>query len=287
MALKKSTIEYARFEPRDPRLGRHIVHDAMSLRYPFRATKKPRQLASVKHNINLGIMDQGQLGSCTGHAGTNMLAADKFWVQGKPLLGSVDVAHEYAVGLYSDATKQDPWPGQYTPDDTGSDGLSIAKVLLSRGLISGYQHAFTLEDALGALAQQPIMLGTSWLEGMFTPSSDGQLVVSGATAGGHEYILDELDVENQRAWMRNQWGANWGKSGRAWMTWVDIGKLLKDSGDVTILVPASQPVPQPEPPPPAVNVNQRLATSLKRFVPTPSCPAYLRNDAKAWLKTMS
>lgn len=285
--MEKSAIEYGRYEPRDPRLGRHILHDAKSLRYPFRATRKPRQLASVKHRINIGIMDQEQLGSCTGHAGMNMLAADRFWTQGKPLASTVELAHQYAVGLYSDATKLDPWSGQWPNEDTGSDGLSIAKVLKARGLISGYQHAFTLEDALGALAQQPVMIGTVWLDGMFSPSSDGQLVVKGSPMGGHEYILDELDVERQIAWMRNQWSENWGKKGRAWLTWADLGKLLADDGDVTILVPVTQPAPQPEPAPAEPDKSQRLATSLKRFIPTHSCPGYVRNDAQAWLKTLT
>jgi hypothetical protein len=71
----------------------------------------------------------------------------------------------YAEHLYSDATKIDPWTGEWLPDDTGSDGLSIAKVLLTRGLISGYQHATTLEAALTALAQRPVMIGSSWLRG--------------------------------------------------------------------------------------------------------------------------
>src|SRR4051794_12626253 len=126
------TLDIKRFSPTDRRLGRHVVHDSRSRRFAAPA-RNPRRLSSVRHNVNVPILDQGQIGSCTGHAGTNALASAAFWTAGQSAIGTSD-PHLYAVELYSDATKVDPWPGQYTPDDTGSDGLSIAKVLLARGL---------------------------------------------------------------------------------------------------------------------------------------------------------
>src|SRR3954465_3152510 len=161
------TLKIRRFENvKDRRLGRHVVHDSRSLRYLVRAAD-PKTLKSIKHFVNIPILDQGDLGSCTGHAGTNALASDAFWSAGATVLKQDAAAdHQYAVGLYSDATKLDPWPGQYEPDDTGSDGLSIAKALLTRGLISGYQHATSLEATLTALADRVVMIGSSWLEGM-------------------------------------------------------------------------------------------------------------------------
>jgi hypothetical protein len=45
--------------------------------------------------------------------------------------------------------------------------------------------------------------------------------------------------------MRNSWGRAWGSRGRAWMTWDDLGQLLADDGDCTILVPRTEPAPQP------------------------------------------
>lgn len=285
------TLAIKRFAPADPRLGRHVVHDSRSLLYRAPA-RDPKKLVSVRHNINIPIMDQGDVGSCTGHAGTNALASDALWAAGQPAIEAhAGGPHAFAVGLYAQATQVDPWPGQYTPDDTGSDGLSVAKALQARGLISGYQHATSLEAALTALADRPVIVGTSWLNGMYDPDSTGKLSVTGTSAGGHEYALDELDVERQRVWIRNSWSDTWGVQGRAWMTWDDLAKLLADDGDCTILVPMSQAAPQPTPvptPAPAAGRSPEdtaLAAALTKFLKNSSAgPSYLRTAGGAWLK---
>jgi hypothetical protein len=239
--------------PTDPRLGRNIRHDPRSWAYAFGAVADVRTLTSVRHQSQIPTLDQGKLGSCTGNAATKCLSYQPFWsesdVQG--VIGSDALADEqYAVGVYSDATKIDSYPGEYPPSDTGSDGLSVATVLKNRGLISGYQHAFSLEALLTALAQQPVIVGTEWHQDMFDPAPDGRQRITGAVAGGHEYCLDELDVENQRVWMQNSWGDSWGVSGRAYFSWDDMRTLLGASGDCTIFAPTSTPAPVPTPPDP-------------------------------------
>jgi hypothetical protein len=297
------TILVKRFDPQDPRLGRHVVHDSRSLRYRAPAGDLGA-LASVRHKIEIPIMDQGNVGSCTGHAGTAAIAYEAFWDYSADAIGPGD-PHVYAEHLYSDATKVDPWPGAWLPDDTGSDGLSIAKVLQARGLISGYQHATSLEAALTALAQRPVMIGSNWLEGMYTTGPDGQMTVSGQIVGGHEYVLDELDVERQRVWMRNSWGMGYGISGRGWMGWEDLRGLLAADGDCTVLVPRAEPAPQPQPipaptpaPAPAPTPSPTptpapddpaapLRVALAKFLRTSACPKYVKKAAQAWLGTAS
>jgi len=70
------------------------------------------------------------------------------------------------------------------------------------------------------------------------------------------------------------------------MTWEDLGKLLADQGDCTVLVPLTQPPPQPtpEPPAPKPGTTRELAAALTKFVPTKGCPKYLRDRAQPWLK---
>lgn len=285
------TLKLRKIPTGDARLGRHVHHDSRSLAYRAPA-RDPATLRSIRHAINIPIMDQGDLGSCTGHAGTAALAGDAFWSASKDAIGPGD-PHAYAVHLYADATVIDPWPGSYTPDDTGSDGLSIAKVLQSRGLISGYTHATSLEATLTALAERPVIVGTSWLNGMYDPDSAGKLTVSGAVAGGHEYALDELDVEHQRVWMRNSWSDTWGQGGRAWLAWDDLAKLLADDGDCTVLIPKTEPAPQPAPVPAPVPApapgrskeDMALAAALTKFLKTSGAgPSYLRTAGAAWVK---
>jgi hypothetical protein len=244
--LESHTLFVERYKPSDPRLGRHVLHDSRSLQYQV----EPRDAAtlkSVRHMRRIPILDQGQLGSCTGNAAVGVLGTDPF-VTTVPSVGALTEA--FAVKVYSDATKLDPYGGTYPPTDTGSDGLSVAKVLKNLGLISGYQHATSLAAVLTALQDKPVIVGTKWLSSMFTPASDGRINISGSNEGGHEYEIDEIDVENRRLWMDQSWGQSFGLQGRAYFTWDDFGQLLADRGDCTVFTPNTQPAPTPTPPTP-------------------------------------
>lgn len=82
---------------------------------------------------------------------------------------------------------------------------------------------------------------------MFTPDATGQVHPGGAAAGGHEYVLDELDVERHRVWMTNSRGNGWGLQGRAWFTFTVLQTLLDKDGDCTIVAPVGEPAPEPVP----------------------------------------
>lgn len=251
MEMMTLTISHSlyveKFEPTDPRLGRNVVHDSRSLNFQVEAADATT-LKSVRWPSRIPVLDQGSIGSCTGNAAVHALATDPF-VQTDPVK-ALQLDETYAVSVYSEATTLDPYPGSYLPTDTGSDGLSVAKVLQKRGLISGYQHATSLAGALTALSLRACIAGTAWKTAMFKPDSDGRLRITGSVEGGHEYKLDELDVENRRVWILNSWGLDWGIAGRAWMTWDDFGSLLSQRGDCTLFVPVSQPAPTPTPPSP-------------------------------------
>lgn len=242
------TVYRERIPSTDPRLKRHVNHDERSRAYAF--DTGGLAIVSAKHARRIPVLDQGNLGSCTGNAGIGCLGTDPYYdtMAGR---NAYVLDEAGAVQLYSDATAADDYPGQYPPDDTGSDGLTIAKVLTAHGEISGYQHTFSLDDALKALGVTPVICGTTWLENMFNPGPDGQLTVSGAVAGGHEYVVDEIDADAKRVWITNSWGTGWGVDGRAWMSFDDWGRLLADNGDVTIFTPLSQPAPTPTPVPDA------------------------------------
>jgi hypothetical protein len=274
--------------PTDPRLGRNVRHDPRSWAFAFGAAD-PATLTSVRHHSNIPTLNQGKLGSCTGNAATKCLSYSPFWDESevKTVLGSDATADEqYAVGVYSDATKIDSYPGEYPPTDTGSDGLSVAKVLQTRGLISGYQHAFSLEALLTALAQQPVIVGTEWRQDMFDPAPDGRQRISGAVAGGHEYCLDELDVENQRVWMQNSWGDSWGLEGRAYFTWDDMRTLLATSGDCTIFATVAAPPPTPPAPDPEADFVAAARTWLS-FPHTSKVNVAFVGDLRKYLDTLS
>lgn len=216
--------------PEDPipgkPLGRNRNHDPRSRAYAIQAAPLS-ELRSVRHRRRVRPYDQGELGACTGMSAAGALSTGP-WL------------HKYhettARRLYSDATRLDPWEGAWPPDDTGSSGLAVAQACKNRGLIGRYEHAFSLEAALTALTAGPVITGIGWRSGCDTPRPDGQVLWVGATRGGHEICLDEIDVEQRRVWLTNSWSASWGLSGRAWLSWDHYGQALDDNGDATTLL---------------------------------------------------
>src|SRR3954471_15061773 len=103
-------------EQPDRRLGRHVNHDPRSRAYAYLATG--RTLQPVRHTRHAAVLDQGNLGSCTGNAMTGALASDPLYA-GLPSGTTLD--ENLAVHLYSVATSMDDFNGTYPPEDTGSD----------------------------------------------------------------------------------------------------------------------------------------------------------------------
>jgi hypothetical protein len=139
-----------------------------------------------------------------------------------------------AVSIYEAATLIDGAPGSYPPDDTGSDGLSVCKVAKSRGLISSYQHAFSLAQALAALQTGPVITGVDWYEGFDNPDANGLVSIGGSIRGGHEFEVLGYDPTTDLVTAVNSWGRSWGVAGRFHFTSATWGQLLDAQGDVTV-----------------------------------------------------
>lgn len=240
-------------------LGRHVEHDERSRDYAFAVPEKLRgqPLQSVRHQRTIPILDQGNTRSCTGNAAEGVAGTMPVFqaipaqLAAKPDPADAAGDEARALALYSIATQLDGIPGNYRPDDTGSTGLAVAKAMVQAGLIAGYQHTFSFQDALSALQVVPLMFGINWYDSFDQPSANGQIAITAGAQvrGGHEIEADELDVSNQRVWFDQSWSTLFGLDGRVWISWSDLERLLAEQGDVIVPVPLSQPKPQPAPGP--------------------------------------
>lgn len=258
------------------RLGRKVNHDERSRAYAFTA-KVP--INTVLHTRVSPVLDQGNVGSCTGNALVGVLGTSPF---AATMGGGRLLDEAMAVMIYSAATLIDDADGSYPPNDTGSDGLSVAKVAKSNGLIAGYQHAFTLYDALVALQTYPVITGVNWYEGFDSPASDGTVHVTGQVRGGHEFEVIGVHAPSRTVVAMNSWGTDYGVGGAFRFSWADWERLLGEQGDVTVLLPLS--VPAPNPTPPADATDATLAAVLHTWLDsTPWFYKRIQSAAGAWL----
>lgn len=219
------------------RLGRHVAHDSRSWQYP--APMAPA-IVAVHHPIDI-LLDQGQLGSCTGNALTYMLMSDAF--EGRTLFTTTgrQLNEDDAVKFYSRATHVDHYKGIYPPDDTGSSGLAVIKAAKEAKFVDGYAHCFSLEHALRTIVLQPTISGFNWYSGMDNPDKQGVVHPTGEIRGGHEFVQCGLiinDVKNILTSMnnfvvnKNSWG-DWGIDHGYFLIPVpEFGKLMHENGDV-------------------------------------------------------
>jgi len=259
--------------------GRNVRHDPRSWAYRVGRGATPKSVEWPRH---IEVLDQGQVGSCTGEAKVGQLGTGPFW---DALTDSQrrQLGQPLAVHIYSEGTKLDDAPDWYNPEtgvtDTGCDGLSVSKVSVTEGYESGFQHAMSLDEAHAAIQDRPFILGTLFYESMETPDRNGLVTIGGQVLGGHEYECFKYDEAADVWWFYNSWSDGWGKDGTFGYTSAVLRRLLAMQGDITVGVPLDRPAPVPVPSPPqpepapapadTVPVPSRLAAEFDIWAKSP------------------
>jgi hypothetical protein len=139
-----------------------------------------------------------------------------------------------AHALYTSATENDPFPGTWPPDDTGTSGLASAIAAQKLGLGGEYRHIFTGADGVIEMIMIGfgVSVGTWWTSNMMTPNSRGFISPTGFVVGGHQYLAHGYDVEKD-AVLISCW---WGPIRDMWIKRTDLNDLIMDDGDAHIQV---------------------------------------------------
>lgn len=229
--MSETVVDYQTFA-RTPRpLGRHVEHDPRSRAFSF----VPRADTAIRTKVwrRYGnVLDQGQVGACTGFAAAHALNHLPNYVKGEGTLKNAD-----GLSIYTRATQLDEFAGEMPEQDTGSSGNAACKALLERGLITEYRWAFGFDHLLQSLMHSPVMVGTWWYEDMFYPNAAGLVRPTGSRVGGHEYVCAGIaSLTGQMLVFQNSWSQNWGAAGRFYMTFSSFRALLADNGDAVIPV---------------------------------------------------
>jgi hypothetical protein len=204
-------------------LGRIARFDEKSRNYPARTAA---QRTSVVHTHYGPMLDQGEVGSCSGNG---QAQASNTKGLHRPRTGYK--TEPDAVQCYTIATSIDPYPGTYPQQDTGSSVLAATKAAVQLGWATRYEWAFGLDHMQGAVGLGTVEVGVNWYESFFKPSRTGYIDISGDIAGGHAFAVNGVNFRDRFFWALQSWGPDWGLGGRFKIPFAVMDRLLREDGE--------------------------------------------------------
>jgi C1A family cysteine protease len=201
------------------------------------------------------VRDQGQEGTCTGHALT-AAAELLYWRElGKP----PDFSERWA---YEKAKEYDEWPGTdyegssvrgaikawlkvglcdeklwpYVAGKPGQPAASAAKNAATHPLAT-YERCLGLENLRHAIHHRGVVVvGATIHQGWFEAQGKEVIPYSAQKkdVGGHAFALVGYDDIRGLFWVKNSWGIAWGQGGYAGLTYQDALTGIRDAWSVSI-----------------------------------------------------
>lgn len=237
-----------------PRFGRMFAPDPQDGNFrmrrlldPLREQFFPAGMPRGSRYYNPGpVLDQGNTGTCVGHAWRGFLDGAPIMTTGGPS----------PFDIYRDAVGIDEWTDNdfeaTLPNDELQLGTSVragAKVLVSEGHVGTYLWAESAEDvrAWHLAGFGVVVLGINWYTGMMKADSHGFIHVRGRVEGGHAIKStgwSDTIVPGGALRIQNNWGREWAQYGRAYILYADLNRLIAEDGEAcaaieTKLAPAA------------------------------------------------
>lgn len=214
--------------------------DPKSRAFPIR-TVVGEQVPRVPKQWRPGIViNQGQEGRCVGYGWTGELLASPVRVKVK----DEAAGNALADSVYLRAQQLDGFP-----DTTeGSSVIAGAKALVERGYMPEYRWVGVggtpvIDDVIDTVvAHGPVVVGTNWLEAMYSTRPSGLVEVSGPVVGGHCWLVygyhpsmrlrgEDWKARFEVLRFRNSWGPSYALDGSGFIKVEDMERLLKDDGE--------------------------------------------------------
>jgi hypothetical protein len=130
--------------------------------------------------------------------------------------------------FYYKAKIFDSEPGQ----ENGTCERSVAKVLKQERLIDAYAFASSVPEAKWWLVNKgPLLVGSYWTRGLFTPDSNNIVHITGEVVGGHAYVINQIK-NNDLLGIQCAWGENWGVHGKAYIPISEFAVLFRQEGEI-------------------------------------------------------
>lgn len=200
-------------------------------KYPIRTLPEYRTTSTIYRYWweNGAWLDQGATGTCVGNAFAHRRADGPVRVSG------IDEAwaQELYVAASGDTTLQE-----------GTSGILACRILQQRGIISGYHWVTSAQELRNTiLTVGSVCVGTNWYSKMFYPVSqysNAYLDVSGSLEGGHEYVINGINLNPASGppfyRMKNSWNRTWAHGGTARIACEDLEDLVfNQDGDAVVI----------------------------------------------------
>lgn len=150
--------------------------------------------------------NQGSVGACEAFTQLDIVTSQPRVVS-YPTQSAFNAA---ALAAYTWITQNDPYPGAWPQQDTGSDSLTGCKWLVKQGYAKSCQVISGVSAVKVALQSGPVIAGMNWLDGMFTPDRCGNLATTGTMQGGHAESIVGHNIVTDDWYLQNHWDNDWG-----------------------------------------------------------------------------